>query len=341
MNTVAGVDPHLDTLAIAVVTANGDPIETVTVPNTAEGFTQARGFGDTHQVAMWVIEGSGSYGRAFTRYLTEHGHQVREAPTRITRGWRRIEGWDKTDPGDARAIARAGALTTLPVVARTPISEQLRVLVNHREALVQEQTRSLLRIRARLAELDPHLAATIGPITSTKALTRLARLQRPATPYTQTVAAIIRHEASTSRHRLTHIRQLTRTIESTLPPHGHTLIATINGIGPIGAAKLIAHTGTIERFTTDAQFAAYVGAAPIETSSGRHQRHRLNRRGNRQLNRVLDTAIKTQLAHGGPAATYINRRRTEGKTTREAIRACKRHLARRIYKTLKQQTPLT
>lgn len=341
MNTVAGVDPHLDTLVIAVVTANGDPLETVTVSNTRDGFTQAHRFGVTHRVDRWVVEGSGSYGRAFTRYLTDHGYQVREAPTRVTGGWRRIEGWDKTDPGDARAIARAGALTPLPTITRTPVSEQLRVLVSHREALVREQTRSLLRIRARLAELDPHLAATIGPINSTKALTRLARLQRPATTYTRTVASIIRHEASTSRHRLTHIRHLTRTIHCTLPPHGHALIDTIAGIGTIGAAKILAHTGTITRFPTDAHFAAYLGAAPIETSSGRHQRHRLNRRGNRQLNRVLDTAIKTQLAHNGPAATYINRRRTEGKTTREAIRACKRHLARRIYKTLKQHTPLT
>lgn len=341
MDTVAGVDPHLDTLAIAVVTDTGDHLESVTVPNTGKGFDQAHRFGDIHGVSVWVIEGSGSYGRAFTRYLMERGHHVCEAPTRVTGGWRRIDGWDKTDPGDARAVARAGALTRLPVVARTTVSEQLRVLVGHREGLVQEQTRSLLRIRARLGELDPQLAATIGGINSTKALTRLARLQRPATPYTHTVATMIRYEASTSRQRLAQIRHLTRTINDTLPPPGHTLIDTIEGIGTIGAAKIIAHTGTITRFATDAQFAAYVGAAPIETSSGRHQRHRLNRRGNRQLNRVLDTAIKTQLAHNGPAATYITRRRTEGKTTREAIRACKRHLARRIYKTLKNTNPLT
>lgn len=337
---VAGVDPHLDTLAVAVVAPTGEPIGSVTVPNTRDGFDQAHRFAEGLQVGSWVIEGSGSYGRAFTRFLTTAGHQVCEAPTRVTGGWRRIDGWDKTDPGDARAIARAGALSTLPVVARTTVSEQLRVLVGHREALVGEQTRALLRIRARLGELDPELAATTKSINSTKALNRLGRIQRPATAYTTTVAAMIRHDAATSRERLAQIRALTRTIAETLPPAGQAL-TTLDGIGPIGAAKIIAAVGDITRFPTDAHFANYCGAAPLETSSGRTTRHRLNRRGNRQLNRVLDTAIKTQLNHGGDAAAYIAKKRTEGKTTREAIRACKRHVARRIYKTLTQHTKLT
>jgi len=102
----------------------------------------------------------------------------------------------------------------------------------------------------------------------------------------------------------------------------------------ISAATLLAEMAGTDRFATDAKFANWAGAAPLQASSGRHQRHRLNRGGNRQINAVLHTIILTQRRHHGPAHTYLQRRRTEGKTEREAIRALKRHLARHIWKTL-------
>ena len=107
------------------------------------------------------------------------------------------------------------------------------------------------------------------------------------------------------------------------------------------AATLLGEIGDITRFPTPAAFAAWSGTAPLDASSGRHQRHRLNRRGNRQVNRVLDTAILTQLAHHGPAHTYIKRRLQEGKTKKEATRAAKRHLATHIYRKLNHHQNLT
>lgn len=338
---VAGVDTHLDTLAISVVDDRGVEVSAVTVTNDNAGFVQGLGFGDRFGVAGWVVEGSGGYGRAWCRFLADHDQPVFEAPTRVTGRYRRRDGWSKTDPGDARAVARAGITQTLPRVSRTTRSEQLRVLVSHREALVAAQTASLCRIRARLVEIDPGYATRLGSINSLQALDRLARFRRRGDHYHQAVAGMIRHEAAMCRRRLVETRRLTRVIADTLGETGQALVDQIPGIGPIGAAKIIATVGDIARFRSDAAFAAYAGAAPLDASSGRQHRHRLNRRGNRQLNRVLDTAIRTQIRLGGEAATYVARRRTEGKTTREAIRAAKRHLARRVWKTLKQTTQLT
>lgn len=335
---VAGVDPHLDMLAVAVVTEAGAEVCGFEVPNSAAGFLRAWEQAQQNGVMLWVVEGSGGYGRAFSRFLTARGAALREAPTRVTAGWRRVEGWAKTDLGDARAVARAGVTAVLPLVARSECSEQLRVLVGHREALVTAQTASLCRIRARLAELDPLLAASLGNLNSLQALNRLSRLQRHSGDYQTTLASLIRSEAQLSRERLREIRRLNTLISGQLPTPGKALVEGIPGIGPIGAAKIIAAVGDIHRFPDHAHFAAYCGAAPLQASSGRLQRHRLNRHGNRQLNRVLDTAIRTQLAHHGPATDYITRRRQEGKTTREAIRALKRHLARRVYNTLTTTT---
>ena len=113
--------------------------------------------------------------------------------------------------------------------------------------------------------------------------------------------------------------------------------ACVCGISTIGAATLIAEIGDITRFNTAARFAAWSGTAPLDASSGRNQRHRLNRRGNRQVNRVLHTAILTQLNTKGPAADYTTRRLQQGKTKNEAIRAATRHLAANIWRQLHNQ----
>ena len=149
----------------------------------------------------------------------------------------------------------------------------------------------------------------------------------------------IRLEAEAALERLDWIKQLDKEIRHTLPPTGHQLMK-IEGIGMIGAATIIAHSGNITRFPTEGHYARYTGTAPLDASSGRQQRHRLNRWGNRTLNKATHIAIITQLQRKGKAHHYIQRRITEGKTKKEAIRAAKRHLTRHIYRTLKQH-PLT
>ena len=108
----------------------------------------------------------------------------------------------------------------------------------------------------------------------------------------------------------------------------------IPGCGPITAARILAEVGDPQRFTSEAKLASYAGVAPLDASSGRQQRHRLNRAGNRRLNRALYTSALTQIRIHPPAREYFARRLTEGKTRREALRALKRQLIRSIYRLL-------
>ena len=113
------------------------------------------------------------------------------------------------------------------------------------------------------------------------------------------------------------------------------------GCAAVTAAKLLAEIGPIDRFRSDAQLARHSGVAPLEASSGRTQRHRLDRGGNRQLNAALYRIAITQSRYHPPARDYLERKRSEGKSRREAVRCLKRLLARVVFNTLKASPALT
>jgi transposase len=113
------------------------------------------------------------------------------------------------------------------------------------------------------------------------------------------------------------------------------------GCGPLSAAKLLCEIGPIERFRSDAQLARHAGVAPLDASSGKQQRHRLDRGGNRQLNCAMHRIAVTQGRVYPPARAYLERKQGEGKSRREALRCLKRQLARTVYNTLKSEPSLT
>jgi transposase len=115
----------------------------------------------------------------------------------------------------------------------------------------------------------------------------------------------------------------------------------ISGCGPVSAAKLLCEIGPIDRFQSDAQLARHAGVAPLEASSGKSKRHRLDRGGNRQLNCALHRIAVTQGRWHPPARAYLERKQAEGKTRREALRCLKRQLARTVYTTLRKEPRLT
>lgn len=328
-----GVDAHLDTLALTAVASSGHRLDSCEVANSATGFVKATRFARRCGATRFAIEGGGSHGRAFGRFLNTVGYRVCEVPTwRLDQMRRRGRG-HKDDIGDAELAARIDLTCHLPDIDRPAISETLRVIRIQREGLVKQQTASINRMRALLVEIDPQRAATTGRIRSVRALQALSRVAYRGDIYRNAVAAAIRFEARAGLERRAMINTLEETLSELLPAAGVTL-TQICGISTIGAATLLGEIGDIERFNTPAKFAAWSGSAPLDASSGRHQRHRLNRRGNRQVNRVLHTAILTQLRSNGPAATYIERRLQEGKTKNEAIRAATRHLAAKIWRQL-------
>ncbi len=150
-----------------------------------------------------------------------------------------------------------------------------------------------------------------------------------------------------ARELVNRCRSLTRAIEELdreLEQQAVTVAPTLlelPGCGAVTAAKLLAEIGPISRFRTDAQLARYSGVAPLEASSGRVQRHRLDRGGNRKLNRALHMILVTRKRSHPATIAYIERRLQEGKTRREANRCLKRYLARNLYRLLEHGTPLT
>lgn len=337
---VVGVDPHVDTLSAAAVDAAGAVVWDMTVPNTAAGIGELVGRVDGGEV-LWAIEGTGTFGRALCDRLLDAGSEVREVPTRLTGRLRSRSGFSKTDRGDAAAIGRAALSDPLAGVTHCQVVDTLRVLVRQREALVNTQVRALNRIRARLRELDPERARTIGRLRSKAALETLASYgtDHSNDPYRDALKTAISIDAANSLVRRQQIQLLETRLKEELPAAGHALM-TIIGIGLIGASTIIAATGNVDRFPTEGHYGRYCGTAPLDASSGRQHRHRLNRWGNRALHRVIRTAIITQLQQRDQAHQYVTRRITEGKTKTEAIRACQRHLNKRIYRLLKQH-PLT
>ena len=336
LRVTIGVDAHLDTLALCAVAESGQRLEHCEVPNSEDGFIRATRFAKQCSAARFAIEGGGSHGRAFGRFLNTRGFEVCEVPTwRLDQLRRRGRG-RKDDTGDAELAARVDLVESLTNIERDHRSEAIRVLRVQRSGLVKQQTAAINRMRALLVEIDPARAAQLRRVRSRKSLQALSRVAYRGDLYRQTVAAAIRFEARAAMERRHMIHLLEQRLDQLLPAAGNAL-KEICGISTIGAATLIGEIGDINRFATAAKFAAWSGAAPLDASSGRHQRHRLNRRGNRQVNRVLHTAILTQHRTGGPAADYTTRRLTEGKTKNEAIRAATRHLATHIWRLLHNQ----
>ena len=153
---------------------------------------------------------------------------------------------------------------------------------------------------------------------------------------------VCRDQIKRLRELTRQIKQLERDLAPLVAKHGAPLLE-IAGCGLVTAAKLLAEIEHIDRFQTDAQLAIYAGAAPLDASSGKQRRHRLNRTGNRQLNSALHVIALTQARIHPGARDYIARRRSEGKTSSEAIRALKRHLARvifRVFKAMQAAAPI-
>jgi transposase len=246
----------------------------------------------------------------------------------------------KSDLIDALAIARAALREPLLDSPRPEEGRlrELKLLVDHRDDLVDERRRCQQRLRWHLHELDPALRVPLGALDRT---VWLKRLSHQLTRRHQTTQVRI------ARQLLARCRSLSRSIgELDRELHAQTTalaprLLELPGCAALTAAKLLCEIGPIDRFRSDAQLARHAGVAPLDASSGKHQRHRLDRGGNRQLNCALHRIAVTQGRVHPPAKAYLERKQSEGKSRREALRCLKRQLARSVYTTLKSEPLLT
>ena len=207
----------------------------------------------------------------------------------------------------------------------------LRLLTDRRDELASERTRTVNRLHRLFRDLRPGGAPRK---LSADEAARLLRGRRAATAADQVRLQLARELVAELRKLDRKLRANEQQIEAALKEHGSRL-TTIPGVGVILAAKLIGHTGPIERYPTPAHYASYAGVAPLEVSSGDTRRHRLSRRGDRQLNRALHIAAFTQARMSTTDGyAYVRRKRHEGKSRREALRCLKRRLADVVYRQL-------
>ena len=326
-----GVDTHKESLTACAVDEVGRPISEGSYTNDRRGHEALRrwleGLPGPRRVGL---EGAANFGAVLSRSLLEAGEDVREVPSILTRRERRRTGRPgKSDPTDALAIARVVARDEhLPPALTGGANGDLKLLVDYRDQLISERTRVQNHLHADLLILVPGYRAKVRRLTTRGQRTRAARLLQAASGI----------RADLALQRLARLEQievevgvLTKRVEAAVETSG-TRLTSIVGVGAITAAKLLGETGDPRRFRSKGGFAMACGAAPIPASSGQTRRHRLNRGGNRQLNRALHTIALVQARVDPRARAYLDRKQGEGKTWLESIRCLKRHLADVVYR---------
>lgn len=241
----------------------------------------------------------------------------------------------KSDPIDALAVAHAALRSPdLPEAHLEGPERELRMLLDHREDLVNEHTRIEGRLRWHLHDIDPTIHVSSRSLGSFKWLDKLEEIlsRRDQTVQVEIARALVDDCWRLSKR----VNRLQRRIEQ-LVAQNHASLLEIPGVGALTAAKLVGEIAGIERFSSDSKLAVHAGVAPLQASSGNRQRHRLNRRGNRQLNAAFHRIAVTQMRCQDPARTYIERKMSEGKTKREAIRCLKRQLVRTVFNNLRSR----
>jgi transposase len=328
---VAGIDTHKATLAACLIDDVGLAVAEATFPNDPEGFRALLGwirdFGPIDRIGL---EGSAGYGAAAARFLLSAGEVAVEVPPQLSHRERlRTRRAGKSDPGDALAIARVTLREAdLPPVRLPDASHELGLLVEAREDLVAEATRTRNRLHADLVVLVPGYSAAAANLVAEKHRRSAAKLLRQLRGMH---AELARDRLARLDRVSLEVRSLERRIEGLVAHHP---LRSLPGAGALVTAKLIGEVGDIRRFRSADAFAMLAGVAPIPASSGQVSRMRLNRGGNRQLNRALYSIAFAQIRTHPPAKAFVARKRAEGKSWREAIRALKRHLARIVFRLL-------
>ncbi|MEX5301816.1 IS110 family transposase [Kocuria sabuli] len=335
---VIGVDTHAKTHTYSVLASNGEHLGTEAFPNTHAGRTRAiawaarRTGGDL--AALWVIEGIGSYGAQLARQVGLASYRAVEA-ARMSRGERR--GIGKSDPIDARRIA-AAVLPLAEEQLRTPrmdegIRAAAQILLTARDELTGERTRAVNALTAlvRIADLGIDARHPLGA-------KKIAEISRWRPREEDLGAATARTEAVRLAKRIlaldAEITDNTNRINELVAASPAAALIAETGIGPVTAATVLVAWSHPGRVRDEAAFAALAGVNPIPASSGNTTRHRLNRGGDRRLNRALNVIAMVRMVHHPRTRAYADRRRAEGKTDREIRRCLKRYLARRLYRHL-------
>lgn len=334
---VVGVDTHRDSHTAAVCDAGGRVLSQWQVPATPAGYAEllawAAGAAGGRQLT-WAVEGTRHYGLGLVRHLAGAGHRVAEID-RARHLTRRRAG--KSDPIDAVRAARE--LLARPAAAQVRADgdrEALRLLMTDRDNAVQSAKTARTVLTSLIVTAPGQLREELRHLTAGRRVKACAALTSPPGADRQTRVAY--QTLARLGQRITGLdtaaaelqEQITEIVEDLAPG----LVAAEPGLGVLSAAQILLSWSHPGRIRSEQAFAMLSGTAPIPASSGRTDRHRLNRLGDRQLNRALHVIAVNRMRHHPPTIAYTQRRKAEGKTDKEIRRCIKRYLARHLYRVL-------
>ncbi|MEC4576624.1 IS110 family transposase [Streptomyces sp. CMAA1738] len=329
-----GVDSHADTIHVAVVTDNGGHLADAEFPTTTAGYRAALAFLGAHgDVVAIGVEGTASYGCGFTRAARADGLTVVEV-NRPDRAERRRSG--KSDPIDAYAAARAALSGRASSAPKDETIAGIRALHNAARSTVKARTAAMNQIGHILISAPDAIRARYRILHGKPLIDALARLRPTGTAdavHTAVLTALKslarRVQALTAEHT-----ELTATLDKMVTGHNPGLRAAY-GVGPDTAAQLlITASGNPDRLRTEASFAALSGVAPVPASSGKTNRHRLSRGGDRAANAALYRIALVRMASDHRTRDYVARQTAAGRTKKEIIRLLKRAIAREVFRCL-------
>jgi transposase len=336
VEVVIGVDTHKDTHTAAVLDVRtGGVLARATVAADPDGYAELSALAQGQSgLRAWALEGTGGYGAGLARHLADAGELVVELD-RPKRPARRAGA--KSDPIDAERAARdALARTQLAQPKTGPERAALQMRLTARRAAVEAATAAQRQLLA-LVIAAPEVVRARFRGQSTRAMLATAVRLRPA-------ASSADIEVATALTVLRELARRSRTLQAEAAGHEAAIRAIVRswrpdllaltGVGPIVAATVLTAWSHPGRCRDDAAFAMLAGAAPIPASSGKTVRYRLNRAGDRQLNRALHTIALCRLQHDPRTRAYADRRRAQGRTDREIKRCLKRYIARELYRRL-------
>jgi transposase len=336
---VIGGDPDRDTIDLAVIdTRTGGVTAQIADVADATGYQRLLDWGRAHAPGrrVWSLEGTATFASGFVTCLAEAGEDVVEVG-----GVKRARG-AKNDRIDAVRAARHALASEQHATPRARgLREALRLVLMSRHAVLGSRTKAINEFKSVIVTAPEHLRAGLRGISLAKQLDRVDALVCPASASVEHRVTVLTLRSIAARIRFlsAQVNELNPELLTLLKAHpaGPVLLAE-PGVGPVVAAQLLVSWSHRGRVRNEAAFASLAGTAPLEASSGQRSRHRLNRGGDRHLNRALHTVAITRLRCHPETIQYETKRTAQGKTHRDVRRSIKRALARRLYRRIQAAT---
>ena len=330
---IIGIDPHKGSHTAAVFDCHEQLVGELRVCADRLQRDRLLAFAQRFEPHVWAIEGATGTGALLAQQLVGAGESVVDVPPKLSARARLLDSGrsDKTDAHDARSAAmvamRHRGLRAVGVEDHIAV---LRLLAKRHHDLVARRTQSICRLHAVLCVL---VAGGLSRnLSAARAASELRRVRGADAVGLE--RRRVAHELLGEVRRVdAELSALKARITVAIAASG-TRVTDVFGVGPIVAAYLLGYSGDVARFATAGHYARYNGTAPIEASSGARFRHRLNPRGNRQLNHAIYMAALTQVGHDTAGRAYYLRKQVEGKSKKEAMRALKRRVSDAVYRQL-------